>query len=126
MIGELVGSYQVVQLLRQGGMGRVFLAEHPHLGRKAAVKVLLPELARLPGAGRVELLGESPLHAVVTPRSADLAARGLTGVRLSCQILCDHDMTVKAISRLAGSGRPDVGHRPADEIQPQPVEWVSK
>jgi hypothetical protein len=30
---------------------------------------------------------------------------GLTGVRLSCQILCDHDMTVRAISRLEGSGR---------------------
>ncbi len=31
-----------------------------------------------------------------------LAAKGLTahaGLRLSCQIQCDHDMTVKAISR---------------------------
>lgn len=55
-----------------------------------------------------------------------LAARGLSGVRLSCQMLCDHDMTVRAISRLAGSGRPDAGKRPADDIQPQPVEWVSK
>src|ERR1051326_4893796 len=33
-----------------------------------------------------------------------LAARLLTGIRLSCEILCDHDMTVKAISLLAGSG----------------------
>ena len=55
-----------------------------------------------------------------------LAARGLTGVRLSCQIRCDHDMTVEAISRLAGSGRKDAGTRPADDIQPQPVEWVDK
>jgi hypothetical protein len=55
-----------------------------------------------------------------------LAARGLTGVRLSCQILCDHDMTVKAISRFAGSGRKDAGTRPEDTIQPQPVELVSK
>src|SRR3954451_25010554 len=53
-----------------------------------------------------------------------LAARGLTGVRLSCQILCAHDMTVRAISPLAGSGRPTAGSRPADEIQPQPVQWV--
>ncbi len=52
-----------------------------------------------------------------------LAARGLTGVRLSCQIVCDHDMTVKAISRLAGSGRKDAGTRPADDIQPPPV-WA--
>ena len=55
-----------------------------------------------------------------------LTARGLSGIRLSCQIVCDHDMAVRAISRLAGSGRPDAGKRPADEIQPQPVEWVSK
>lgn len=45
-----------------------------------------------------------------------LAARGLSGVRLSCQITCDHDMTVRAISRFAGSGRRDSGSRPADVI----------
>ena len=54
-----------------------------------------------------------------------LAARGLTGVRLSCQIVCDHDMAVRAISRLAGSGRSGVGDRPADEITPPPV-WGKK
>ena len=57
-----------------------------------------------------------------------LAARGLEGqpgIRLSCQILCDHDMQVKAISRLAGSGRPDAGKRPADEITP-PAVWTTK
>jgi ferredoxin len=57
-----------------------------------------------------------------------LAARGLSGqpgIRLSCQILCDHDMQVKAISRLAGSGRPDAGKRPADEITP-PAVWTTK
>jgi hypothetical protein len=55
-----------------------------------------------------------------------LAARGLSGVRLSCQILCDHDMTVRAISRLSTSGRPDAGPRPADDIRPLPVEWVTR
>lgn len=45
-----------------------------------------------------------------------LAARGLSGVRLSCQILCDQDMTVRAISRFAGSGRKDSGTRPADKL----------
>src|SRR5262249_48774720 len=55
-----------------------------------------------------------------------LAARGATGVRLSCQILCDHDMTVRVISRLAGSGRPNAGNRPLDTVQPQPVTHVPK
>ncbi|MBX9584253.1 MAG: (2Fe-2S)-binding protein [Gemmataceae bacterium] len=54
-----------------------------------------------------------------------LAAKGLTGVRLSCQIACDHDMTVRVISRLAGSGRADAGKRPADDITPPPA-WVAK
>jgi hypothetical protein len=54
-----------------------------------------------------------------------LAARELSGVRLSCQIMCDHDMTVRAISRLEGSGRKDLGHEPAAELQPPP-EWTTK
>ena len=54
---------------------------------------------------------------------AVLAAKGLTGVRLSCQILCDHDMTVRAISRLEGSGRPDPGRTPEPFITPPPV-WL--
>jgi len=56
-----------------------------------------------------------------------LAARGLLGtpgLRLSCQIVCDHDMQVKAISRFAGSGRVDAGKRPDDQIQPPPV-WIA-
>jgi hypothetical protein len=55
-----------------------------------------------------------------------LAARGLTGVRLSCQILCDHEMEVRAISRFEGSGRKDSGGRPTEELNPQPVEWTTK
>ena len=47
------------------------------------------------------------------------------GVRLSCQIVCEADMTVQLISRLEGSGRADAGHPPAEEIQPQPVEWTT-
>ncbi len=74
---------------------------------------------------RVEFIAGEP-EKMTAAEKAVLAARGLTGVRLSCQILCDHDMAVRAISRLAGSGRPDAGKRPADEIQPQPVTWVEK
>jgi ferredoxin len=74
---------------------------------------------------RVEFVAGEPAKMTTAERDV-LAARGVTGVRLSCQILCDHDMTVRAISRLAGSGRPDTGKRPADEINPQPVTWVDK
>lgn len=72
---------------------------------------------------RVEFVAGEPAQMTLAEKTV-LEARGLKGVRLSCQIVCDHDMSVKAISRFAGSGRVDSGKRPADEIQPQPVQWV--
>ena len=52
-----------------------------------------------------------------------LEARGVEGARLSCQILCEGDMTLSSVNRLEGSGRPDAGGAPAEEITP-PAEWV--
>lgn len=69
---------------------------------------------------RVEFVVGEPRRMTQAEKTV-LAAKNLSGVRLSCQILCDEDMTVKVISRLAGSGRPDAGKRPADEITPPPV-----
>jgi ferredoxin len=68
---------------------------------------------------RVEFIEGEPSAWTKAERDV-LAARGLSGVRLSCQILCDHDMTVRAISRLEGSGRPDPGARPQPFIEPPP------
>jgi ferredoxin len=73
---------------------------------------------------RVEFVAGEPERMTVAEKNI-LSAKGLSGIRLSCQILCGHDMAVRAISRLAGSGRIDAGRRPADDIQPQPVEWVA-
>jgi ferredoxin len=74
---------------------------------------------------RVEFLEGEPQRMTQAERDV-LAVRNLSGVRLSCQILCDHDMAVRAISRLAGSGRNDAGPRPEDAIHPQPVVWIEK
>jgi ferredoxin len=74
---------------------------------------------------RVEFVSGEPDKMTAAEKNV-LAARGVTGVRLSCQILCDHDMTVRVISRLAGSGRANAGNRPADAIQPDPVSWTTK
>jgi ferredoxin len=73
---------------------------------------------------RVEFIDGEPSTTTVAEQQV-LAAKGVTGVRLSCQIICDHDMTVRAISRLTGSGRPDPGPTPAPEITPPPV-WLTK
>lgn len=45
--------------------------------------------------------------------------------RLSCQILCDHDMTVEPLLHVSTSNYKDAGKRPKDEITPIP-EWLDK
>ena len=71
---------------------------------------------------RVEFVDGEPDKMTAAEKSL-LEARGLTGVRLSCQVLCNQDMTIRAISRLEGSGRPDPGGPPSEALTPPP-EWV--
>jgi ferredoxin len=73
---------------------------------------------------KVEFVAGEPAR-ITQAEKEKLAERGLEGVRLSCQIAVDADMSVRAISRLEGTGRPDPGSRPEDDITPAPV-WVSK
>ena len=64
---------------------------------------------------RIEFISGEPPRMTLAEKSK-MEEKGLTGVRLSCQIVCDHDMTVRAISRLEGSGRPDPGRTPEPSI----------
>ncbi len=43
--GVVLGSWRVLRALGEGGMGRVYLAEHVVIGRRAAIKVLKRALA---------------------------------------------------------------------------------
>jgi serine/threonine-protein kinase len=52
MIGQQFGNYRVLSLLGEGGMGAVYLAEHPGIGRRVAVKVLHKQFS-----GDEQLLG---------------------------------------------------------------------
>lgn len=46
--GFNIGKYRVLDRIGAGGMGQVFLAEHPQLGRRAAIKVLPTDRASDP------------------------------------------------------------------------------
>jgi predicted Ser/Thr protein kinase len=48
MLGQLVRNYRIESLLGTGGMGSVYLAVHTQLGRRIAIKVIHPALARNP------------------------------------------------------------------------------
>jgi len=49
MVGALLsGRYQIKRLCGEGGMGRVYEAEHIEIGRRVAIKVLHPAYTRTP------------------------------------------------------------------------------
>jgi eukaryotic-like serine/threonine-protein kinase len=48
LLGVVIGNYQIIHKLGEGGMGAVYLGQHQLLGRRAAIKVLLPELSARP------------------------------------------------------------------------------
>lgn len=74
---------------------------------------------------RVEFIDGEP-EQMTAAEKEKLAEKELSGVRLSCQIPVNSDMSVRAVSRLEDfPTREDPGSRPSDDISPEPV-WVSK
>jgi serine/threonine protein kinase len=49
LIGTVInGRYRVMELIGEGGMGKVYLAEHVEIGKRVALKVLHPSYSRMP------------------------------------------------------------------------------
>ena len=44
LIGRRIGNYEIKAKIGEGGMGTVYLGEHPLIGKRVAIKVLLEEL----------------------------------------------------------------------------------
>ncbi|MCP4164390.1 MAG: serine/threonine protein kinase [Chloroflexi bacterium] len=49
MMPPTIGKYEVRRLLGRGGMAEVYESVHPELGRRVAIKVMLPHLAETAG-----------------------------------------------------------------------------
>jgi eukaryotic-like serine/threonine-protein kinase len=66
--GTSVGRYVIERKLGSGGMGVVYVADDPELGRKVAIKLVrpLPPRRMDPGGGRARLLREAQAMAQLT------------------------------------------------------------
>ncbi len=113
------------------GVGEFEVAEGKRLVKALVEDAATDQLHACGGAARcttcrVKFHAGEPARITAAERDV-LAARGVTeaGVRLSCQIACDEDMTVELISRLEGSGRKDQGGAVDDQIVPEPV-WCDR
>jgi serine/threonine protein kinase len=71
-VGQAVGNYNITAKLGEGGMGIVYLAEHPVIGSKVALKAIHPHFAR----------------------SADVVSRFVTEARAVNQIGHDHIVNI--------------------------------
>jgi HAE1 family hydrophobic/amphiphilic exporter-1 len=83
---------------------------------RAADRVVLPELARVDGAGRIEVVGATPLVAAVRPRAADLAARKLTAA--------DVERRLRGLGRSLTAGRVREGAIVRPAVVTEPVESI--
>lgn len=83
---------------------------------RIAQRVLLPELARIEGAGRIEVIGATPLRVTVEPHAAALAARALTAA--------DVEERLRTAGRTMAAGRVKDGAAVRPLVVAQPVKTL--
>jgi multidrug efflux pump subunit AcrB len=83
---------------------------------RIADRVVLPELARIEGAGHIDVAGAAPLRATVRPRAADLAARGMSAA--------DVGKRLADIGRSTNAGRIREGAAVRPVVVAEPVHSV--
>jgi hypothetical protein len=127
-LGRL-GKYRILAILGHGGMGVVFQAEDPLLGRRVALKAMLPEVADKPGmkerflreakaAAAVEHDHIIPIYEVNEDRGVPfLAMPHLQGASLESWLRGQR--AIGAADPEVGRGnRPGAGGRPPARVDP--------
>ncbi|MBN2576323.1 MAG: serine/threonine protein kinase [Deltaproteobacteria bacterium] len=74
--GTLVGEYQIQERIGEGGMGTVYSAIHPIIGKKVAIKVLAGRLARNKNAIRRFVLEARAVNDIRHPGLVDIFSFG--------------------------------------------------
>jgi serine/threonine protein kinase len=77
LIGQTVGNYLVTQKLGEGGMGAVYLAEHPTIGKKVALKVLHAEFSQNPEVAERFFNEAKAVNAIQHPNIVDIVDYGV-------------------------------------------------
>jgi serine/threonine-protein kinase len=77
IIGQTVGNYLVTQKLGEGGMGSVYLAEHPTIGKKVALKILHAEFASNPEVADRFFTEAKAVNAIGHPNIVDIVDYGV-------------------------------------------------
>jgi len=117
---QSIGSYRILDKLGEGGMGTVYIAEHELLGKKVAIKVLLPEHSSDPelvqrffnearAATRINHPGIVEIFefGYDKDRSAYIVMECLRGESLGARLAREHTLsaatTVRLMSQVAGA-----------------------
>ncbi|HTL38419.1 MAG TPA: protein kinase [Kofleriaceae bacterium] len=74
--GTNVGGYLIESELGFGGMGVVYAATHPVIGKRAAIKVLKPELSKTPAAVERFMMEARAVNQIGHPNIVDIFAFG--------------------------------------------------
>ncbi|MEO8703283.1 MAG: serine/threonine-protein kinase [Kofleriaceae bacterium] len=74
--GALVGEYRIERMVGKGGMGEVYAAVHPVIAKRAAIKVLRPELSHDPATVERFVLEARAVNEIQHPNIIDIFAFG--------------------------------------------------
>jgi serine/threonine protein kinase len=74
--GTMVGGYQVAEKIGQGGMGQVYSAAHPLIGKKVAIKILAPQCVAVPDLVRRFIEEARAVNKIGHPHIIDIFSFG--------------------------------------------------